>query len=30
MAMGEVVGMADMEERVGKQVAKVGFGKAMK
>ena len=30
MAMGEQVDMAEMENRVGKQIAKIGFGKAMK
>jgi len=30
MALNEVVDMAEMENRVGKQIAKVGFGKAMK
>ena len=30
MEVGEVVDMATMEERVGKQIAKIGFGKAMK
>jgi len=28
--MGESVDMAEMEKRVGKQIAKIGFGKAMK
>ena len=30
MAMGEKCDMAEMEKRCGKQIAKVGFGKAMK
>ena len=30
MTMGEQVDMAAMETRVGKQIAKIGFGKAMK
>lgn len=30
MQMGEQVDMAEMENRVGKQIAKIGFGKAMK
>ena len=30
IAMGEQVDMAEMENRVGKQIAKIGFGKAMK
>ena len=30
MKVGEKVDMAEMENRVGAQVAKIGFGKAMK
>lgn len=30
MKMGEKVDMAEMEGRVGAQIAKIGFGKAMK
>ena len=30
MELGEQVDMATMEKRVGKQIAKIGFGKAMK
>ena len=30
MVVGEVTSMATMEEKVGKQIAKIGFGKAMK
>jgi len=30
MVLGEVTSMATMEGKVGKQIAKIGFGKAMK
>jgi hypothetical protein len=30
MKTGEKVDMAEMESRVGAQIAKIGFGKAMK
>ena len=30
MVVGEVTSMSQMEDKVGKQIAKIGFGKAMK